>query len=392
MTPGVSSPNAQSGVLRVVVAVFGVASVVFFILTLGSIVADAAHLHAGWSIAAALVVFLPPTVLAAVRLLLPIRVLRTLLGAYAVAFTAVIAALPLMTTGTAVPADREPWPFTVAALGTIASAVAWRPLLAWTHLVVTCLAILPARYLMSPGSDLAPTVEDAVFTLSFASIFTALTLAALSNARALDTEMVKARVTASRAATTHAREREQARLDALVHDEVIATLYYASLGKPELAASVRKQAGNALANLARLREPDDGSEPALTGEFVSRVRSVVTELDDSIGVRVRGTGSGLAPQEVAAAFAEATSEAIRNSLEHAGSHIVARSVTVDIGPETITIEIVDDGAGFDPAVVPEDRLGIAVSIRGRLAGVGGEADIESTRATGTRVTLRWDRR
>lgn len=388
---GRSSPKAESSVLRVVVAVFGVASVVFFVLSLGSIVADTAHLHAGWSIAAAVVVFLPPPILAAFRLLLPIRVLRTLLGAYAVAFTLVIAALPLMMTGTAVPADREPWPFTVAALGTLASAVAWRPPLAWTHLVVTCLAILPARYAMSPGSDLAPTVEDAVFTLSFASIFTALTLAALSNARALDTEMVKARVTASRAATTHAREREQARLDALVHDEVIATLYYASLGKPELAASVRKQARNALANLARLREPDDGSEPAPPTEFVSRVRSVVTELDDSIGLRVRGTGSGLVPQEVAAAFAEATSEAIRNSLEHAGSHLVTRSVTVDMGPETITIEIVDDGAGFDPAVVPEDRLGIAVSIRGRLAGVGGEADIESTRATGTRVTLRWDR-
>ena len=262
MTPGRSSPKAESSVLRVVVAVFGVASVVFFVLSLGSIVADTAHLHVGWSIAAAVVVFLPPPILAAFRLLLPTRVLRTLLGAYAVAFTLVIAALPLMMTGTAVPADREPWPFTVAALGTLASAVAWRPPLAWTHLVVTCLAILPARYAMSPGSDLAPTVEDAVFTLSFASIFTALTLAALSNARALDTEMVKARVTASRAATTHAREREQARLDALVHDEVIATLYYASLGKPELAASVRKQAGNALANLARLREPDDGSEPA----------------------------------------------------------------------------------------------------------------------------------
>ncbi len=392
MTPGTSSPEAESGVLRVVVAVFGVASVVFFVLSLGSIVTDTAHLHAGWSIAAAVVVFLPPTILAAVRLLLPTRVLRTLLGAYAVAFTLVIAALPLMMTGTAVPADREPWPFTVAALGTVASAVAWRPPLAWTHLVVTCLAILPARYVMSPGSDLAPTVEDAVFTVSFASIFTALVLAALSNARALDTEMVKARVTASRAATTHAREREQARLDALVHDEVIATLYYASLGKPELAASVRKQAGNALANLARLREPDDGSEPAPTGEFVSRVRSVVTELDDSLSLRVRGSGSGLVPQEVAAAFAEATSEAIRNSLEHAGPLLMARSVTVDVEPETITIEIVDDGAGFDPAAVPEDRLGIAVSIRGRLAAVGGTADIESTRATGTRVTLRWDRR
>ncbi len=377
--------------LRVVVAVFGVASVVFFVLTVGSIVADTAHLHAGWSIAAAVIIFLPPPVLAAVRLRLPTRVLRILLGAYAVAFTLIIAALPLMMTGTAVPDDREPWPFTVAALGTIASAVAWRPSLAWTHLVVTCLAIVPARYAMAPGSDLAPTVEDAVFTLSFASIFTALALAALSNARALDTEMVKARVTASRTAMTHAREQEQARLDALVHDEVIATLYYASLGRPELAASVRKQAGHALANLARLREPDEASEPAPLTEFVSRVRSVVTELDDSIRVRVRGTGSGLVPQEVAAAFAEATSEAIRNSLEHAGSHPVARSVTVDVGPETITIEIVDDGVGFDPAAVPEDRLGIAVSIRGRLAGVGGEAGIESTSTTGTRVTLRWDR-
>ncbi|MFZ2964009.1 MAG: ATP-binding protein [Rhodoglobus sp.] len=390
--PGQPGPEAETSVLRVVLVVFGVSAVVYFLLTLGSLIADTAYLNPAWSIATATVVFLVPPVLAAVCFLIPAPVLRVLLGGYAITFTLVVVLEPFMMTVRPMPIDEQPWPFTVTALGTIASALAWRPLFAWTHLVLTGLAIAPARYAMAGGVDPALALEDAFFTLSLITIFTALALVALANGRALDAATTAARVTASRAAATEAREREQSRLDALVHDDVIATLYYASLGKPELVASVRKQAGQALAHLARLREPEDGvSKPVPLTAFVSRVRSVVTGLDDSILLRVHGGGTGVVPPDVAAAFAEATSEAIRNSLEHAGPRGVARSVTVDLRPEAIAVEIRDEGAGFDPALVPSQRLGIAVSIRGRLAGVGGRAGIHSTPRAGTLVTLRWER-
>lgn len=392
MTRGQPGPEAETRVLRVVLIVFGIGAVVFCMLTLGSLVADAAYLNPAWTIGTAIVVFAAPPILAAHSFLLPARVLRSLLGGYAIAFTLIVALGPFMLIAGPMPIQEQPWPLTVTALGTIASALAWRAALAWSHLVLNCLIIVPVRYATAGGADIALPLQDAFFTLSLVAIFTALALVALSNGRALDITAATARATASRAAATEAREREQARLDALVHDEVIATLYYASLGRPELAASVRNQAVRAVAQLARLRGPDDGeSRPVLLTAFVSRVRSVVTGLDESISFRVRGIGTGVVPPDVAAAFAEATSEAVRNSIEHARSEDVTRSVTADTQPETICVEIRDDGVGFDPEVVPSHRLGIAVSIRGRLTAVGGSADIYSRPESGTVVRLKWSR-
>ena len=95
------------------------------------------------------------------------------------------------------------------------------------------------------------------------------------------------------------------------------------------------------------------------------------------------------PAEVAAAFAEAAAEAIRNSIQHAGTR-PHRRVVAQIGERSIVLEVVDDGVGFDPSSLPPHRLGIAVSIRGRLAAIpGGSATITSVPGDGTIVRLEW---
>jgi len=47
----------------------------------------------------------------------------------------------------------------------------------------------------------------------------------------------------------------------------------------------------------------------------------------------------------------------------------------------------DRGAGFDPAVVPDDRRGIRESIVGRIERLGGAASIHSAPGKGTEVDL-----
>jgi signal transduction histidine kinase len=54
------------------------------------------------------------------------------------------------------------------------------------------------------------------------------------------------------------------------------------------------------------------------------------------------------------------------------------------------VEVLDDGIGFDPAAVPETRLGIAVSMVARMRAIpGGNAMVVSAPGVGTRVAISW---
>ncbi len=52
----------------------------------------------------------------------------------------------------------------------------------------------------------------------------------------------------------------------------------------------------------------------------------------------------------------------------------------------------DRGCGFDPATVPDDRRGIAESIRTRMQRCGGSAVVRSRPGEGTEVELAVPRR
>jgi signal transduction histidine kinase len=47
----------------------------------------------------------------------------------------------------------------------------------------------------------------------------------------------------------------------------------------------------------------------------------------------------------------------------------------------------DSGVGFDEADVPEDRIGLRTSIRGRVEQEGGTVRLWSTRNVGTTVVM-----
>jgi signal transduction histidine kinase len=70
---------------------------------------------------------------------------------------------------------------------------------------------------------------------------------------------------------------------------------------------------------------------------------------------------------------------------------VRRSISIRGGSPAATVHIVvaDDGRGFDVEEVPAERLGLRVSIRERLAKVGGRAQIRTAPGEGTVVTILW---
>jgi signal transduction histidine kinase len=82
-------------------------------------------------------------------------------------------------------------------------------------------------------------------------------------------------------------------------------------------------------------------------------------------------------------------EALTNVMRHAGADAVQLACT--ISGTALTIEVEDDGAGFDPARVSRPRrtgegLGL-LGMRERLALLGGRLVIDAAPGVGTRVVV-----
>ena len=72
---------------------------------------------------------------------------------------------------------------------------------------------------------------------------------------------------------------------------------------------------------------------------------------------------------------------------HAG--VDEARVTVPGGAGWATIEVTDQGRGFDPRSVAPAPRGIRESISGRMAAAGGTGAVHSAPGHGTTVVLRW---
>lgn len=382
---------AATRVMRTVVMVFGFAGGVFFAITVGQMVAQAEYVATAWLIAAGILMFGMPVVAAIICRWLSLAALRRIAGAYTIGYLVIVATwLPAMVQFP-LPTAMSPWPLSTTMLGAVAGAIAFPPALAWTTVGVNAALLAFVRFEASGGVNLDVALQDSLYIAAFVAIFVALVMVALRGGRAQDAAAAAARRTLARAAYATARAREETRLDALVHDEVMTALYYASQDRPELASSIRTQAGRALSELARMEgvRPIDVA-PISAAAFVSRMRAVVLGVSPDVAFRAEGDRDEPIPADVAAAFAEATAEAVRNSLLHAGDSRVTRTASVTFGIGTVVVAISDDGIGFDTRSVSPHRLGIAVSIRARVEAIPhGVATVTSHRGAGTVVLLTW---
>jgi signal transduction histidine kinase len=81
--------------------------------------------------------------------------------------------------------------------------------------------------------------------------------------------------------------------------------------------------------------------------------------------------------------------AVTEALANAGRHGRAGRATVYAEPADeggVACSVKDDGTGFDPSAVIEG-MGLARSIRGRVAEVGGRVEVDSAPGRGTEVRL-----
>lgn len=374
-------------VTRTMALALGVGTAVFALLALGAFIAQYQSFSPVWSWGVVLATFVPALLAALLSPVLHVHGLRRLLGVSAVGYlVGLILLVPAITAagGTVPPEAGSPWLLSVSTIGTCAAAVAWRPAIAWPYVAVCVVAIGGDRVLASSESIEAIAVQDAVYTLLFDAIFAALAMATARAGRALDAAADRAISDTRSAAATEAAVRERSRIEALIHDNVLVALLASARG----AARAGEEARAAIARLDEVARTST-SEPIERDDWVWRLQSLTTDVAPSARFS-HGQHDGMEsiPLDVASALLEASAEAVRNSVQHAGPS--ARAVHARIARDEVEVTVLDNGSGFDPDEVAPGRLGVAVSILDRMRAVpGGQAVVVSTPGVGTRVVLRW---
>jgi signal transduction histidine kinase len=118
------------------------------------------------------------------------------------------------------------------------------------------------------------------------------------------------------------------------------------------------------------------------------LEQVAVEVEDAYGTPVEVVVVGdapWAPGGPADAVVAATREALTNAARHSGAERV--DLFAEVGDAGVEVFVRDRGAGFDPAAVGPDRLGVRRSIVERMERNGGTATVTTAPGAGTEVHL-----
>jgi signal transduction histidine kinase len=135
--------------------------------------------------------------------------------------------------------------------------------------------------------------------------------------------------------------------------------------------------------LAELRDLARGIYPAaLESEgLAGALQQAATQC--ALPTTLDADGAGRYPRELEAAVYFCCVEALQNAAKHAGGGAHAE-VRLRHSDGSLRFEVIDDGAGFDPAT--SDGSAGLQNMRDRIGALGGELRIESTVGRGTTVT------
>lgn len=291
---------------------------------------------------------------------------------------------------TVLPESFKPWIWWLLGISAVAAGTSFRFWLGVVYIFVVSLGWIVIRVSPSGGSgELILAIQDSLHLFILAAIAT--TMAAAAKWQAAKTDFANQVLIASgvKSAKSQAVELEQSRLDALVHDSVLTTLLVASKAQtPEEISLARVSATEAIRRL----DSDKASLKPVTGitqvSFFEALQNRIHEVHPSFEVTVQQTNSSLVPDQISEALTEATLQAVDNSTKHGGGS-AKRSVLLQSQGKGLKIVISDTGKGFRASKIPKDRLGIQLSIIGRVKSVGGRVFIRSEPGKGTDVVLEW---
>ena len=188
-------------------------------------------------------------------------------------------------------------------------------------------------------------------------------------------------------------ESERAAIAAHLHDSVLQTLALIQRQSDQPREVLRLARGQERELRGWLYGPTGygrtgpaSGEPALDAGLSAAIATAAAEVADTYAVDVRPVAVGDRPlDDGLRALVLAAREAMVNAAKHA--EVTEISVYVEVEPTEVHVFVRDRGIGFDPEAVPDDRHGIADSVRGRMTRHGGDVRLRSAPEDGTEVHL-----
>jgi signal transduction histidine kinase len=199
-------------------------------------------------------------------------------------------------------------------------------------------------------------------------------------------------------AAVEASEAERRRIARDLHDTVVQDLAGSSFrlaAAPRDPVAVEQASASIRSSLRSLRSllveiyPPDLSVESLPGALEDLLAPAA---DAGIATTVSVAPLTEVSSPVVGLLWRVAQEAVRNAVRHAAPRCIAVRVRQHpgrggTGGGTVTLQVVDDGTGFDPRVRRErDRLGLR-GLHDLIQEHGGRLDVDSTPGEGTTVTL-----
>jgi signal transduction histidine kinase len=186
-------------------------------------------------------------------------------------------------------------------------------------------------------------------------------------------------------------EKLRSRVTAVVHDTLLNDLALVMNGPDVLGKRTIDRLGDDIDTLTSaewLRESEDTPIDDSDAELRNRVMLMVSDLQwRGLTVHVTGSGQGIyrIAAEVATTLVDVVRACLDNVLRHSGSLVA--EIDIAYAATDVTIVVSDQGVGFDPSVIADDRLGVRMSVIERMLAVGGKARVWSSPGVGTSVVV-----
>ena len=234
--------------------------------------------------------------------------------------------------------------------------------------------------LMPPDDPLGPEQERLCEDLASQAGLVLRNVRLIEELRASRQRMVKAQDVAARRLERNIHDGAQQQLVALsVKLRLLGQLVDRDPEKTKsLAAQLQAESTEALENLRDLAR---GIYPPLLADKGLAVALDAQARKSTVPVSVDSDGIGRYAQEIEAAVYFCCLEALQNIAKYAGASVA--TIRLSNGADTLTFEVADDGAGFDP-----NATGYGTGLQGmadRLDALGGVLDVRSAPDQGTTV-------
>lgn len=185
---------------------------------------------------------------------------------------------------------------------------------------------------------------------------------------------------------TRVRIEERANVAAHLHDSVLQTLTLIERAASDETVVIRLARNQERELRQWLFNPDQNRSNDETTTFSSLLHALENEIENDYGVKVELVIVGdVAASEDVTALVAAGREAAINAARW--SEAPSISIFAEVETTALSLFVRDQGKGFDVDAVPNDRKGIALSIRQRILQRGGTVSLKSTAGVGTDVEL-----